>query len=118
MKTIIAGLRNFHDYGFVADCLAKTDIQITEVVSGRASGVDHLGEIWAKAKGLPIKVFRADWDKYGKAAGPIRNKQMAQYAEALIAFWDGKSPGIGSMLREADRAGLKFVKTYYIKGDL
>lgn len=67
--------------------------RITEVVSGVAHGVDKLGERWAQAHKIPVKQFPAQWNKYGNAAGPIRNREMAEYADALIAVWDGQSRG-------------------------
>lgn len=80
--------------------------QITEVVSGRATGVDRLGEYWAAIAGKPVKHFPADWS-LGRAAGHIRNGQMASYADALIAVWDGQSPGTRNMIETARKRGLK-----------
>ncbi len=71
-------------------------------------GADALGERWAKENDIPVKVFPANWDKHGKAAGPIRNKQMAAYGEMLIAFWDGKSSGTGNMISLAEPYNLKY----------
>ena len=76
-------------------------IMPTEIVSGCAKGVDRAGEEWAKRNGVPIKPFPANWETYGRAAGPIRNQQMAAYADALIAIWDGKSRGTESMIELA-----------------
>ncbi len=70
-----------------------------EIVSGGAYGVDWLGEKYAKKYNLKVKVFPADWETYGKAAGHIRNKQMGDYADRLIAVWDGKSPGTKGMIK-------------------
>mgnify|MGYP000025132384 CR=1 FL=1 len=97
MKVIIAGSRD----GFVArnvfEAIEESKFIITEVVSGGARGVDRDGEYWAKLNNIPIKLFPADWDKYKKAAGVIRNIEMAMYADALIAVWDGKSKGTKHM---------------------
>ena len=87
--------------------------RITEVVSGCASGADTLGEQWAEAHYHKIKKFPADWEGLGKAAGHIRNDEMANYAGALVAFWDGKSPGTKSMIDKAIRRGL-YVKVFYV----
>ena len=57
-----------------------------EVASGCAKGVDALGEQWATEREIPIKRFPTDWSSYGRAAGPKRNEQMAQYANALLAI--------------------------------
>lgn len=80
--------------------------EVTEVVSGCARGVDRLGEQWAQMRSIPIKRFPANWDRDGRSAGPIRNRQMANYAEALVAIWDGESKGTKNMIEEAERRGL------------
>lgn len=61
------------------------------------SGADSLGEQFAKEHGLSCELHPADWNKHGRAAGPIRNAQMAEISDALIAFWDGKSRGTKSI---------------------
>jgi hypothetical protein len=102
MKVIIAGSRGFTDYNFLCECVLRTPIKITEVVSGRCkNSPDMLGERWAKENGVPIAPFPALWDKYGKAAGFIRNREMALYADALIAVWDNKSRGTRHMIETA-----------------
>lgn len=113
MKTIIAGSRNYDSYNdFLLSMCGVEDLDVTEVVSGGCRGVDKLGERWARVEGLPVKTFPADWEKHGKAAGPIRNKQMAEYANALIAFWDSKSRGTKSMIDLAKKNGLKVIIVY------
>ena len=110
MKTIIAGGREIKDrFHIVKACLEAREEGIipTEVVSGGATGADFQGEQWAKCASIPVKVFLADWLGYGYAAGPIRNRQMAAYADALIAVWDGKSRGTKNMIEEATKRGLK-----------
>lgn len=110
MKVIIAGLRGFNDYDLFKNELEKlihnNAIDISEIVSGGASGVDEMAERYADEKMIPIKVFYADWKKYGRGAGPVRNKEMAEYVGekgALIAFWDYKSKGTGSMIKIAKK---------------
>lgn len=85
--------------------------KVKEVVSGGAQGVDASGEAIAELHGIPVKVFRADWKKHGKAAGPIRNAEMASYADALVAVWDGKSRGTGNMIDTMQTLG----KPVYVK---
>jgi hypothetical protein len=70
-----------------------------EIVSGAARGADKLGERYAKEHDLPIKQFPADWNNYGKQAGYLRNKQMAEYATHCICFWDGISRGTELMIQ-------------------
>lgn len=98
MKVIIAGTRDILDYELVLRAIENSGFDITEIVSGKARGVDSLGEIYAALNDLPVKEFPADWNKFGKSAGFIRNKQMADYAEALIAVWDRESAGTKNMI--------------------
>lgn len=111
MKTIIAGSRHINNPKILKRAISEAnwrcDIVPTSVVSGKASGVDTLGENWAKNNKLPVHEYPADWDKYGKKAGYIRNALMAKNAEALIALWDGKSAGTKNMIDEASKLGLK-----------
>lgn len=126
MKVIIAGGRDYNDYEMVksvCNCCGLFDIS-TEVISGRCSdkkngvhtfttddgkmvyGADGLGERYAKEYGLRVHPFEADWSKYGNSAGPIRNNKMAMEADALVAFFDGKSKGTGNMIKTAKAKGL------------
>lgn len=107
-KIIIAGTRTFNDYNLLESKLdfylsKKSDI---EIVSGTCYGTDLLGEQYAIKHNLPVKRFLANWNKYGRSAGPIRNAQMADYADACIVFWDGKSKGTKSMINLAKQKGL------------
>lgn len=114
-KVIIAGSRTFDDYDMLCRYADHKLSRIAwapdlfgpiEIVSGGARGADSLGERYAKDKGYKLTVFRADWDRYGKRAGYLRNVQMAEYADALLAFWDGKSRGTANMIKEATVRGL------------
>jgi hypothetical protein len=116
MKVIIAGSRNFNDYNSLCDfcdkiLVNKIDSEI-EIVSGTAMGADSLGERYAIDRGYKLIKFPADWDKYGKAAGYKRNSQMAEYADGLIAFWDGISKGTKHMIDLANKKELK-VRVFY-----
>lgn len=109
MKVIIAGGREFNDYKALkvyCDGILQNQSEV-EIVSGGARGADALGEQYAKERGYPVKLFPADWDQYGKRAGFLRNEQMSEYADALIAFWDGASKGTGHMINLAKERGLK-----------
>jgi len=113
MKVIIAGSRTITDENIVREALGKAGLSaqdITEVVSGGAKGVDLLGKKIAEYHAIPIKKFPADWDKHGKAAGAIRNSQMAQYADMLVAVWDGESKGTKDMIRKIRN----MMKEYYV----
>jgi glycerophosphoryl diester phosphodiesterase len=109
MKVIIAGGRTFTDYGLLCQSADRALSKQTEVeiVSGTAKGADLLGERYAADRGYPVKKFPADWDRYGKSAGYRRNAEMAEYADALIAFWDGTSRGTKHMIDLAHERGLK-----------
>ena len=106
MKTIIAGSRKFEDYDLFFSLLKSstkakdTLLKTNELVSGGARGIDTLGILYGRSINLKVRVFHAQWGTHGRAAGPIRNKQMADYADALIAFWDGKSRGTKNMILE------------------
>lgn len=107
-RLIIAGSRTFTDYELLKRTLDKLLINKTdiEIVSGCAKGADKLGERYAAEHNYPVKHFPADWDAHGKGAGFIRNKQMAQYADALVAFWDGFSRGTEMMIELAREKNL------------
>jgi len=110
MKVIIAGSRNFINYQKLkkeCDEFLQNQKNI-EIVSGNHyKGADKLGIQYAIQKGLNLIKFPAEWNKFGKAAGPKRNKEMAIAADALIAFWDGKSRGTKNMIELAKQKGLK-----------
>lgn len=110
MKLIIAGSRYITDYKLLETTLQDIVIKynITEIVSGHASGVDSLGERYAREHNIPIKLFPADWKTYGKSAGPIRNKQMALYADALVVIRYADSRGSANMLSLAKQHGLRY----------
>lgn len=110
MRVIIAGSRSINSYIRVECAIHDSGFVITEVLSGCASGVDRLGELWAQYANIPVRRFPADWDQYGKRAGYLRNEQMAQNADALIAVWDGTSRGTAHMLKLAQQYGLKIHK--------
>lgn len=114
MRLIIAGGRDFSDKEKLYEEVAKLE-NITEIVSGKAKGADSLGEQYAKDNNISVKLFPANWKKYGKAAGPIRNEEMAKYADSLIAFWDGKSLGTKSMISLARGNSLSITIINYIE---
>jgi hypothetical protein len=109
MKVIIAGGRDFTNYEILkysADEKLSGITEDIEIVCGGAKGADELGKWYATEKGYKLKEFPADWAKHGKAAGPLRNEEMAKYADALIAFWDGKSKGTQDMIKRAESKNL------------
>ena len=106
MRVIIAGTRSITDYATVVKAIEESGFEVTEVLTGCARGVDLLGERYAKERGIPYRRFPADWKRDGKAANAIRNRRMAENADALIAVWDGRSSGTANAIEEAQRLGL------------
>ena len=121
IKVIIAGSRNFYDYDIVEDAVVSYFIshgilkENVEIISGGARGADKLGEQLAKSYELKLTVFPVQWDTYGKAAGMIRNQEMANYATKdsdkaiLFAFWDGQSRGTKGMIDIARRCEMEVI---------
>lgn len=134
MKVIFAGGRDVSEKaGFalvgIAYHACPFKNEITEVVHGDATGIDAAAAKWFAGK-MKVTPFPAAWSditapgaviktrrdgsKYNAAAGPMRNKKMAEYADALVAIWDGKSPGTKNMIETAEKLGLRvFVYRYY-----
>ena len=108
-KVIIAGTRTFTNYKKLKEScdklLANRHPDVT-IVCGMARGADLLGKRYAEEKGYGVLEYPADWDKFGKYAGRERNNRMGQVANALIAFWDGKSRGTSHMIGVAQRKGI------------
>lgn len=110
MRTIIAGSRTITDSAVVEEAVRASGFAPSVVLSGTARGVDVLGEQWAANKRIPLERYPADWNKHGKAAGPIRNQQMADAAGpggALVAIPGPGSVGTHDMIRRAKARGLK-----------
>ena len=111
-KIIIAGGRDFNDYQLLCKTMDAliVNLEEVEVVCGGAKGADSLGERWAKERGLSIKYFIPDWSPngvYDKSAGHKRNRAMGDYADCLVALWDGASKGTKGMIDYATKLGLK-----------
>ena len=117
MKTIIAGSRNICEYNILVDVMNKCPWEITEVISGTAKGVDTLGERWAEENNIPCSRYPANWTKYGKSAGMIRNTQMADVADATIALWDGVSKGTKNMIDISKKRNLGLIVRIINKED-
>lgn len=110
-RVIIAGSRSFNNYALLREhCLSvlqeKMKTHRVIIVSGHARGADSLGERFANELGLPFELHPAKWRLLGKAAGMVRNAEMAKCSDALIAFWDGESRGTRHMINFARKRGL------------
>lgn len=109
MKLIIAGSRNIN---LTVDQVQEAVVErwstwgvvdgVSEVVCGLARGPDLAGKEWAKSMGIPVKEFPANWEQFGRKAGALRNIEMAEYADELLAYWDGKSRGTQHMIKDME----------------
>lgn len=115
MKVIIAGTRTINNYAIVKKAIESASFEITEIVHGDCRGVDRLGKQWAKENGIKQIPFPTKWELYGNRAGSMRNEEMGQYADALIAIWDGKSRGTGHMIWYMKEVVKKPVKIFSSK---
>lgn len=110
MKVIIAGGRKYHEQPGDRAILDRlhAEFHFTEVICGCATGADTLGAEWAEERGIPICHFRPDWKRFGRLAGIMRNSDMADAADALIAFPGGR--GTHDMVKKAKSKGLKIFR--------
>lgn len=109
-RVVIAGCRDYDNYdeakAYIDICLSnirKTNEII--IISGGAKGADSLGERYAEENGFKVEKYSADWERYGRSAGPRRNRQMAEISDYVICFWDGESRGTRSMIESARNFG-------------
>ena len=108
-RIIIAGSRDVPiTYMQITTALRQVRYEPLEVVQGACpTGADAAARLWAKLNKVPCRGFPADWDTHGLAAGPRRNREMARYGQALLAFWDGASRGTADMIQAAGQLGLR-----------
>ena len=109
MKLAIVGSRNYTDYQkvkhMINDYLGDISRDDLEIVSGGAPGVDGLAKRFSKIRKLPYKEFPANWNKYGLAAGPIRNQEIADYSDCCLAISYGRSPGTNITIKMFQKLG-------------
>ena len=106
----IVGTRTFTNFRVFQSVLWRfrlLDNQFYRIVSGGAKGTDTLARRYANIYNYPIRVYYPDWDKYGKAAGPIRNRYIVNDSDVILAFWDYQSPGTKSSINFAKSVGKK-----------
>ena len=106
-RVVVAGSREYLNYTeaekFIDACISKIKNEYELIfISGGCRGADKLGERYAKEHNFKIEYYLAEWDKYGKKAGIMRNEIMAKRGDFVICFWDGKSKGTKSMIRYAE----------------
>lgn len=111
MKVGVIGSRGFTDYELVKKTLSK--MNITLLVSGGAKGADKLGEQYADENNIEKKIFLPDWEKHGKGAGMIRNTDIVDESEVIVAFWDGSSKGTLDSINKAKKLDKKLIIVNY-----
>ena len=108
MKTAVIGSRTFDCYDFLKKILPF--YPITCIISGGAKGADSLAKRYALERNIPLVEFLPDWENKGSSAGFLRNMQIVEACEQMIAFWDGNSPGTKNSIKLMQ----KFNKPYYV----
>ena len=121
MRVLICGSRDFKDYEkicyFMSGVIAQ-GYQPTVVISGTASGADTLGEKWAAENKVAVERYPANWTKYHKAAGPIRNQQMLDAKPDLIFGFPTRPEDIGNGTKDMLSRGCKVgIPTFYASGE-
>lgn len=117
MRTIVAGSRSLDSLEAKERIFQKLDTIYTTpfgdhvLLSGNAVGVDRFGEQYARSKGIDLEIYPANWARYGKAAGVVRNQKMVELADRLVVFWDGQSTGTSDVILRAEREGLEVILT-------
>lgn len=117
MKLVVSGSRHIEDYGLFCQAMEESGFLMTRngvecIIQGGATGVDSLAKRFADEAGTTVITMKADWNEHGKAAGPIRNSEMIQYAvedgetAGLLAIWDGYSRGTWDCIKKAQAKGL------------
>jgi len=115
MKIGVVGSRSFNDYKLLKDTLDKYLSEATIIVSGGAKGADSLGERWAKENGVETLIFIPDWDKHGKQAGFLRNFEIIENSDIIVAFWDGLSRGTEHTIYNAREDDKEVIIIYFNK---
>ena len=116
MKLAIVGSRDFNNYEFLKKIVDFHPC--TQIISGGARGADTLARQYAIEHGIPFKEFFPDWDTHGKSAGFLRNEQIVQACDELVAFWDGKSRGAKHSITLAEDAGKPVYKYWPPEPDI
>lgn len=109
MKVLVCGSRHFDNYDWLREELEK--YEITEIIEGGARGADRMAATYARSKSIKFTEFPANWEKHGKAAGPIRNIQMLKEGvpDLVVAFMGPNSRGTAHMVSIAQKAGVETI---------
>lgn len=114
MKVLVCGGRNFKDWYLLDRTLTRLDLsvkRIDSIIHGGASGADTLAGRWGQVNGRWVHVCRAQWDKWGKAAGPIRNQEMLGHNPDLVVAFSGGA-GTRDMIRQAEARMFSVLKIF------
>lgn len=115
MRVLVTGDRNWQDVAFLFRALDDLNRQqtVNVVIEGAAPGADTAARQWAEARGIPVQEYPALWKQYGRAAGPVRNRQMIEegHPTIVVAFHPdlSQSKGTADMVRQARKAGLEMI---------
>lgn len=107
MKVAVVGSRTFNDYNKLKTTLDSIGISI--IISGGAVGADSLAERYASDMNIPTIIFKPDWKTHGRSAGIIRNKDIVDSCDILVAFWDGESRGTLNSIERANASGKRVI---------
>ena len=110
MKLLITGSRTINDKELIFSELDKFDFDI--LISGGAKGIDQFAEEYAQIKSIPIEQCKPDYRKYGRTAPIVRNKEMVELCDTVLAIWDKKSKGTKSTIEHAVKLGKKLEICY------
>lgn len=116
MRALVCGSRDYDDVEKLQNTLdaVHENYHIDTVVEGEAPGADTLAREWAEAHGVTIEAYAANWKEFGRAAGPIRNKQMLVEGQPDIVYAFTNKPlsesrGTRNMVTQARKAGIRTV---------
>ena len=115
MKLAVIGSRGFDNYELVEKVLNDYKDKVTLLISGGAKGADTLGEQWAKNNNIETLIFPADWIKYGKRAGFVRNNDIVYSCDLCVAFWDGNSKGTLDSINKAKAMNKEVIVLNYLE---
>lgn len=106
MRVLVCGSRHYEDYAHLRSVLSG--LGISTIIEGGARGADRMARRYGEESGIPVRTFPAQWDVYGKRAGPIRNAQMLSEGcpEQVVAFRGPNSRGTQNMIDQATKAGV------------
>jgi hypothetical protein len=116
LRLAIVGSRtfkNFKRFKEILDKLRGNGLKVSRITSGGAIGADSLAEKYAKQNDIPLHIYKPDWDKYGKRAGFIRNHEIVDNSDFLIAFWNGVSKGTQHSIMLAEQKQIDY-RIFYV----